>query len=104
MTREETIKLLQFLNGCYSKKIEDPRGMIDAFMMVFADADAGDVYKAARYHMTNNKFFPTPADLNNCMFRAKLLFDVVPESKKLTSGKEPDAMDVDYLAQWLFQE
>lgn len=76
MTREETMRLLQFLAGCYpNKKITDPKGMIDAYMLAFSDDDAGDIYKAARHHMMTNKYFPTPADIRDCLAKGRIIYN-----------------------------
>ena len=75
MTREETIRLLQFIAGCYpNAKITDPKGMIDAYMLAFAEDDASDIYKAARHHMKTNKYFPTPADITNCLAKGRIIY------------------------------
>lgn len=79
MTREETLKLLQFLKGCYpNTKIDDPQGMVQAWMLAFSDRTAEDVYKGARFHMMTNKFFPTPADIQRDLSKALILYSDYP--------------------------
>jgi len=94
MSREETIRLLQFLKGCYPNvRIDDPSGMVDAWMLVFSTDKAEDVYRGARYHMTSSKFFPTPADIRAGMFRASLLYDMTSAAslpEKRSEQKEED--------------
>jgi len=92
MTREETIRLLQFLKGCYPNvKIDDPSGMVDGWMLAFSDKDAKEVYKGARLHISNNRFFPTPADINQCIKRAVLLYDDLP-APALQSGINTESL------------
>lgn len=102
MTREETIRLLQFLKGCYpNAKIDDPHGMIDAWSLAFSSDPAGDVYRAARLHMTHNTYFPTPANINECMYKAKLLFDAdagANKKKMLPDGDDADMIELLYWA------
>ena len=102
MTREQTIKLLEVLKACYpnTKKIEDPRMMVEAWMMAFMDDDAGDVYKAARYHMSRNKYFPSVAEIKECMSKARIIYDnTAPNPRALPSGEREDA-DLIPLWQW----
>ena len=111
MTREQTIQLLQFLKGTYPYcKIEDPRGMVEAWMLAFCDDDAHEVYKAARLHMSKKKFFPSPAEIKENMTRARLLYDI-PEpkriasetAKQLPSGQEEE-MSVEDLWEWIVED
>ena len=111
MTRVEVIKLLQFLRGCYpSGKIDDPQGVIDAYMLAFSDKDAGDVYKAARYYMLKGKYFPNPADLSECMSRALMVYgDDQPtlssgEGVKMLNSGEEDKFNVEELWEWLWYD
>lgn len=113
MTREETLRLLQFLKGCYpNTKIDDPKGTVEAWQLAFSADQADTIYKAARYHMVNNKFFPTPADIQNCVFRASLVYDEAQSdqiaddttTKALppqTADKDPDMSE---LWQWLWSD
>lgn len=109
MTREETIKLLQFLKGCYPYvKLEDPKGMIDAWQLAFYTEEAQDVYKAARLHMSKNKFFPTPADIKEGMNRAKLMYDIAsPVSLQAQNNPQlPSGIDdeIESLWDWIVED
>lgn len=87
MTREETIKLLQFLKGCYpSFKTDDAQTMVMSYSVALAQYKTEDVFKAARYHVIHNKFFPTPAEIIQCILRANLLYNI-PEHKAIEQPK-----------------
>ena len=107
MTRTETIKLLEFLKGCYPNvRIDDAPGMVDAWLLAFSDKKAKEVYQAARLHMQNCKFFPTPADIIQNINRAKILFDDKPglpqgtPGNRLTSGQDIQKTDEEMLQLW----
>ena len=84
MTREETRRLLELLlsNYTYARKdITNPKQTLDLWEMVFAEYEAEKVYKAARLHISTNKYMPNPADLLKSIVRAELVYGDVPDPK-----------------------
>lgn len=82
MTREEIIKLLAVLSDNYNVKIQNPAGKATAWEMVLGDYEADSIYKAARLHMSSNKYFPSPADLLKIRSRAELVYSTPPTNTK----------------------
>ena len=80
MTREETRQLLKFLYAAYPnmKKISasEAKIMLDAWQMTFADYEAEQIYKAARLHIKQSKYFPNSADLVSKVYKASLIYDI----------------------------
>lgn len=110
MTREQTIKLLEVVKGCYpnTKAIESPRMMVEGWMLAFSNEKAEDVYRAVRYHMTHNKYFPTIADITSCMNRAKIIYDkteaIASEiTPQLPSG-DNNEMSMEELWEWIVED
>ena len=114
MTRQEILRLLQFLKGCYPHaRIEDPEGVLAAWELVFGDQEAELVYKAARCHINRSQYFPTPADIKNNFSRARYLFDYEADEKRLTTGQTAKELpantqdadfDVEEFFRWLFSD
>lgn len=95
MSREEVIKLLGILYSAYpyiKDKVNDPEMMVNTWEMCLGDYSAESVYKAARYHMETNRFFPTPADIRSNIIRAELVYrDSEIDQKRLEAKPEPSA-------------
>lgn len=98
MDREKTLRLLGIIKACYPHaKIEDPEGTVAAWLLAFQEDEAREIYKAARFHIHNNKFFPTPGDITECRAKARIIY--TPEEAemqhpdRLTAG-EPDASEI----------
>lgn len=114
MTREETLRLLEFLRGSYpAAKIEDAAATANAWSLVFQEEPAANVYRAARLHITRSPFFPTPADIKNCITRAAIIYDTptiqaLQESSKPAledPQQEPEPeLDIEDLWEWLFSD
>lgn len=98
MNRKETIKLLSVLMANYpNAKIKDAAKTADTWEMTLGCFEAEAVYKAARLHMTNSKFFPTPADVLEKMTRAAMIYSAAPGYPQMlrpcnSSTKVPDGM------------
>ena len=79
MTREETRKLLQILYSSYPnnkiKSAAEAKTMLDVWEMTFANYEAEQVYKAARLHIKQSKYFPTPADITSRMYKASIVYN-----------------------------
>ena len=77
MTRDELRQTLKMVIEVYpyAKNKINPKETLDMWEMTFAEYEAKDVIMAVRYHIENKKFFPTPADIKDNMFRANLLYD-----------------------------
>lgn len=91
MTREEIVSLLEIVITAYpNAKIKDAGAMVSAWEMCLGDFSAESVYKAARLHMNNNRFFPTPADIRSNIVRAELVYtDTEIDQKRLEAKSEP---------------
>jgi hypothetical protein len=55
-------------------KIKDPSALVSAWEMTLGDFSAETVYKATRYHLETNKFFPSPSDIRDNIVRAELIY------------------------------
>lgn len=85
MTREEITDLLEMMLNAYPmavKNITNPEATIKAWELAFSGEPADVIYKAARYHMNSNKYFPTVADIRQAMNKGQLLYGDVPEGSQ----------------------
>lgn len=107
MSREEVIDLLEILAAAYpNARLGNPKRTADAWMLAFAEADAGDIYKAARHHMTSSPYFPTIADIEKARkytFRYQAPADmpaIEDKNKPLAISDGKDYMEIhdDFLA------
>lgn len=89
MTRDEIVDLLEILFGAYpNQKIKDAERMIQAWQLAFADEEAERIYKAARFHINRNKFFPTVADIRESIEKGVLIYsNQVQEAPAIESSK-----------------
>lgn len=107
MTREETLKLLEFLYGVYPnpKKAGNAAETANAWSLIFQDEPAANVYRAARLHIQRSPFFPTIADINDCMQRAVILYDI--KTNEALPAPDPQeeqqtqTTDIEELWEWL---
>jgi hypothetical protein len=75
MTEEQIVDLLEQLISNYpNTKIKSVEKMIEVWQMAFGENEAEDIYKAARLHMETSEFFPTVAEINNNIEKAKLIY------------------------------
>lgn len=77
MTRKEIADLLEIMVNQYPyirNRIEDAGQMVSAWELILGEYPAESVYKAARLHMENSKFFPTIADIREKMQRAEFIY------------------------------
>lgn len=64
MNKVETIELLKVLVGAYpNTKINNVEGLVNSWLMTFAEDPAEDVYKACRWHIECNQWFPKPSEI-----------------------------------------
>lgn len=83
MTRIEILKLLKTLRAAYpTAKIQDAEEMANAWELAFGGERAETIYKAARWHMKTNRFFPTIADINAGINRGELSYGSTPQTPK----------------------
>ena len=98
MTRKEIVDLLKIVFAAYPHtKITDPNTMVSTWEMMFGEYPAETIYKAARLHMENSKFFPTVADIKESIRRAELLYDnnkalEAPKQKRRPIIETPEGM------------
>ena len=88
MNRKEIIDLLELTISVYpNAKIKDANKMVMVWEMELGEYPADKIYKAVRYHMAVNKFFPTPADILSSLVRAEICYsDNIRVSHRLNSG------------------
>jgi hypothetical protein len=70
--------------------------MVTTWEMMFGEYSAESVYKAARLHMENSKFFPTVADIKENLKKAEMIYSSpaleAPRRPKRPVMKIPDGM------------
>lgn len=83
MTRDEITKLLELTCAAYpNAKITDPAGTASVWEMAFGEYPADQIFKAVRYHIQTNRFFPTIADIQKNIVRAGIAYNA-PESLQM---------------------
>lgn len=88
MKRNEIINLIKTLLGAYpNTKIDNPKGLVDSWEMMFGSEETETVYKAARIHMKNRKWFPKPSEIKQYMGIAPYMFNAT------AMIESPDASD-----------
>ncbi len=102
MDREKTLRLLSILCGVYKNGAgEDPEGTVKGWLLAFQDEDAEDIYKAARFHMSNNKYFPNPGDITEARKHARINYNDTPEMQH-QDRLQPGAVDASEIMADLF--
>ena len=101
MTREEIIKLLSLVSASYPHaKVKDPQALVQVWEMTLSDFSAEAVYKATRYHLETNKFFPSPSDIRDNIVRAQLVY--TPSLPAIESKSRPnDEENLDKFCRWI---
>lgn len=101
MTREEIIKLLSLVSASYPHaKIKDPSALVSAWEMTLGEFSAEAVYKATRFHLETNKYFPSPSDIREKIVRAELMYQ--PERPAIASRThEDDEKNLDTFCRWI---
>ena len=99
MTQKEIAELLKVLSANYGKRLEPKKAKetIDAWTLNLGELDTEDVYKAARLHMNESKFFPNPAELREKILKARLVYQNEPvkaiERPKTDKAREDYYLD-----------
>ena len=76
MSEKECAQILSIIRTAYpSVKIENAKGMVQAWLMSLGEFSANSVMKAARLHMETSKYFPTPAEIREKIVRAELIYN-----------------------------
>ena len=104
MTREEIANLLKILAKNYQRKIKpsDAKTLVGSWELTLGAFSAEAVYKAARLHMENSPFFPTPADIRKNIVRASVAYAEEPKSPaRLTSIAGAEPIEDEKLNEWL---
>lgn len=106
MTRDEITKLLEMLAANYPHvKIKDAKKTVDTWEMTLGMFQAEAVYKAARLHMENSSFFPSPAEIRKQMTKAKLIYDEPPKVTAIpaaTSVTDEKVLEyIDAVCEWV---
>lgn len=103
MNRDEITKLLELAVAAYpnTKAFTDPKATVSIWEMAFADEPAEKVYKAMRFHINTQRFFPTIADIRKVMVRAETLYSasdcsvlrLKPQGNQITLPAKKDITD-----------
>lgn len=104
MTYEETKSLLKLFFDTYPNvKISNPEQMVSTWHFVLKDYDLESIRNAVRLHITESKFFPTPADITSRIMRGNMLYSEVnyPQIEASTDSYMEDQLEW-YLSE--FQE
>ena len=107
MNRDQITDLLEMVSTAYpNAKIKDPARMVSVWEMTFGEYDAETIYKAARLHMKENKYFPTPADIIEKIARADLLYSEAPQARieAPTSSYVEDMINIDGVIEDIFND
>lgn len=97
MDKKDMARILAILQTNYQKKIDNTEATVNVWLMTLKDFSADAVLKSAMLHISNSKFFPTPAEIRENIVRSRI---VLTESKtpRLESGRRakvtaiPDGM------------
>jgi hypothetical protein len=102
MTREEIIKLLDIVSATYPHaKIKDPSALVSAWELTLGDFSAEAVYKATRYHLETNKYFPSPSDIRENIVRAELIYKTpIPNAIESRTNRNDDE-NLELFCQWI---
>ena len=86
-SKEETVALLYFISGAYPnqlKNITDPEAIINTWHEEIKENDPVDLYQAARLHISQSKYFPTPAEIIGGIQRAQII-----KQKTINTPEQP---------------
>ena len=102
-SREETVALLYFISGAYPnqlKHITDPEAIINTWHEEIKENDPVDLYQAARLHIAQSKYFPTPAEIIGGIQRAQII-----KQKTINTPEQPtDDAKLDDLLDFMTSE
>ena len=107
MNRDQITDLLEMVITAYPQtKIKDPARMVDVWEMTFGEYEAETIYKAARLHMKESKFFPTPADIIEKIGKADLLYTEVPQARieASTASYAEDMVNIEGIIEDIFED
>jgi hypothetical protein len=90
MVRAEILTLLNELMGAYPYvPIKDPETTARMYELSLGEYEAKHVFMAARIHIRNNKYFPSPNHLIELIPKGKMLCEMEEEkAKALTAPKQ----------------
>lgn len=98
MSRKDVLKLLEMLCAAYPHtKIASPYLTAKVWEEALKSYDAKEIRLAARYHISNNKFFPTPSELINLLTRVRIIY--CDELSK--DGNEEDSEVDEFLVNYM---
>lgn len=104
MTRDEIIDLLEIVSAAYpnaTSHIKDAGALVTAWEMVLGEFSAEAVYKAARFHLQTNKYFPSPSDIRDKIVRAEITYTpTIPNAIESGATKNCDEY-LDKFCEWI---
>lgn len=94
MNRKDVLTLLEMLFAAYpNTRIGDPDRTAKVWEEALKDYDVKEINLSAKYHITYNKFFPTPAELIEHLPRVRIIYGEPKSETMINAGgveKEDD--------------
>ena len=79
MTRAEIIPLIKRLLALYPNHgVTDVKSLVEGWEMMFGEDEAEYVYKAARLHISTNKWFPKASEIKELIPIAANMYKAAP--------------------------
>lgn len=98
MSRKDVLKLLEMLCAAYpNTKIVNPYMTAKVWEEALKDYDAKEIRLAARYHISDKKFFPTPSELINLLPRVRIVYSEELSNDDYEHDPEVDEFLVNYM-------
>jgi len=96
MTQQEVKRLLRLFFDTYpNAKISNAEQMISTWYFVLKDYELDGVLNAARLHISESRFFPTPADITSRIMRGNMIYGEVskPQIEASTDSYLEDQLE-----------
>ena len=87
MSRKDVLMLLEMLFAAYPYvKISNPERTAKVWEEVLKDYDEKEISLSAKFHIENNKFFPTPAELIEHLPRVRIIYSEPKSETMINAG------------------
>lgn len=98
MSRKEVLRLLEMLYAAYpNTRIASPCLTANVWEEALKHYDAKEIYLCAKYHIENNKFFPSPSEIINIIPRVLMICSSDLEKNEHENDCEVDEFLANYL-------
>ena len=102
MNRKEVLKLLEMLYAVYpNTRIASPYLTAKAWEEACKNHNAKEIYLCAKFHVEENKFFPTPAELFKLLPRIRIIYSSELEGNNNKEECESDREVNEYLVNFM---